>query len=116
MLYRYKNDILLSNDHPYLPTLLRDIYAIRFGMRIGRYENGTFVPNHYLGANFVLGNVTRIDLSNEETDRYLSGMEIERSLPDSPFVQLFANGKTLSLSSLENGKIKNQFPRNWLRK
>ncbi|MFZ4461607.1 MAG: hypothetical protein ACOYN2_03595 [Patescibacteria group bacterium] len=116
--YRYKNDVLLVTSPAEIDDIFDALYCIRFGMRIGRIEDGSFVPGHFLGANFELTSLPRLDLDIESLDRYLGGFELnyEEFAGRNSYVQLFANGRPLSVSSVEGGKIRNLFPKSWLRR
>lgn len=64
-LYRYKNDILLVRSSVDVSPILTRLYAIRFGMRIGRIENTTFEPLAPFGVHFVHSKLKRVDISPE---------------------------------------------------
>lgn len=65
-LYRYKNDILLVRASTDISDLIDSIYAIRFGMRIGRIEGHAFEPQGPLGVHFEHRNLPRYELSKPE--------------------------------------------------
>jgi hypothetical protein len=70
-LYRYKNDILLVRSNVDISPILTRLYAIRFGMRIGRIEHATFEPQAPLGVHFVHSKLKRIDILPEMLHDFL---------------------------------------------
>lgn len=73
-LYRYKNDILLVRSTVDFSPLLARLYAIRFGMRIGRIENNAFEPQAPLGVHFEHAKLKRVDISPEMLRDFLRGL------------------------------------------
>lgn len=70
-LYRYKNDILLVRSNVDVSPILTRLYAIRFGMRIGRIEHATFEPQAPFGVHFVHSKLMRVDMLPEMLHDFL---------------------------------------------
>lgn len=69
--YRYKNDILLTRATSDIDSLLKELYIIRFGMRIGRIEGNNFEPLPPLGVHFEHTKLLKYEISKEELKDFL---------------------------------------------
>ena len=136
-LYRYKNDVLAVRKVDGVRELAETCYFLKFGERIGRFEEGKFEPNWIFGKNRDLKNVQKLVLRDEkELHRYLSGFETETDADSRGSTGLAPKGgevaaapsnlanltqvtygeKFLGLERVKNDKITNSFPKEWRRK
>ncbi|MDQ1343831.1 MAG: rRNA (cytosine1407-C5)-methyltransferase, partial [Patescibacteria group bacterium] len=75
--YRYRNDVLAVRKVSGIRELAGTCYFLKFGERIGRFDEGRFEPNWILGKNRGLSRVPKLVLQDEaELHRYLSGFEM----------------------------------------
>jgi NOL1/NOP2/fmu family ribosome biogenesis protein len=111
-LYRYKNDILLIRSTGDIAPILDRVYAIRFGMRIGRIEGNVFEPQAPLGVHFVHRNLSKIELKPDMLRDFLRGLPVATGDTDeSGMVQVLWNGAPLGFGTVHNGLLKSQLPK-----
>jgi NOL1/NOP2/fmu family ribosome biogenesis protein len=112
ILYRYKNDILLVRSVGHFSPILTRLYAIRFGLRIGRIEGNIFEPQAPLGVHFVHKNLQKIELTPEMLQDFLRGLPVHiEGSANSELVQVFWNHSPLGFGHLHHGILKSQLPK-----
>ncbi|MDD2487364.1 MAG: hypothetical protein PHS92_03270 [Candidatus Gracilibacteria bacterium] len=116
-LLNYKGEILAMKSGNSYKEIQKRLYFIRLGKKIGKIEKGEFTPNYYLGRDFELAKVQKYDIKDQmELDNFLRGMEIGENLKDG-IVQIRFDNINIGLGFASNsGRIKNIFPKLWLRK
>jgi REP element-mobilizing transposase RayT len=71
-LYEFKKDILAIKKNSEGKALLQTLFPIRLGKRIGRIEEGVFIPDNRLGRDFALNTTQSYEITDEtELDNYL---------------------------------------------
>jgi hypothetical protein len=117
-LFEFKRDILALTKNSAAKVLLKNIFPVRFGKRIGRIEEGIFTPDNRIGRDFELTKIPIYEISSEqELDDYLRGKEIGTD-QCGEYSILRYQGLNVAIESIniKNGHFSNTFPREWVRR
>ena len=107
-LYEYNNHYYLSLKP--LPDLKSNV--LRYGIYLGDIKNKRFEPSYSLyRANSLKGKFKyTYDLSDDEYDKYVGGLEIKANL-NNAYYQITYKNHSLGFGKCSNGVIKNKYPK-----
>ena len=97
---------LLRNDFPAFPH----VAILRIGLEIGEWDGKNFRPAHALAIAEGERTKRKLELSAEETEKYLRGETLEKDFPDGRVV-LTREGFPLGFGKCVSGTIKNHVPK-----
>ncbi|EKE26002.1 MAG: hypothetical protein ACD_4C00479G0002, partial [uncultured bacterium (gcode 4)] len=117
-LYNYKNEILLLRDKQAFEEIKKRLYFIKLWKKIWKIEKWEFIPNYYIWRDFDLPKTQKYEIKDQlELDDYLRWVEINPGVVKPGMVQIQFDKINIWLGFVSNEwKIKNIFPKIWLRK
>lgn len=90
----------------------KGIRLIRFGLPLGEVKKNRFEPNHSLAICLKKEECKNpIDLTYEETKRFLAGESIQVASEKKGYVVLFYQGMSVGFGKFSGGIIKNHYPK-----
>lgn len=119
LLLDYKWEILILNKSESFNEIKNRLYFIKLSKKIWKIEKNEFIPYYYLWRDFELPNVVKYEIQDQiELDGYLRWAEIHPGSDFSPgVIQIQFDKINIWLGFVSSeGKIKNIFPKLWLRK
>lgn len=92
--------------------LPKGIRIIRFGLPLGEVKKNRFEPNHSLAISLKKEEcINSVDVTLEETKRFLAGESIQVASEKKGYVVLFYQGMSVGFGKLSGGIIKNHYPK-----
>ena len=113
-LYRVGDNIFFAPPgfDGFMQTALESLKFVTLGVKIGNIERGRFEPNHNIFMAFQDKFKQRIELSDDEFEKYLHGEELARpDLSFKGFAVVTKNGFAVGGVKVAGGKLKNLYPR-----
>ena len=99
---------------------LQDTFSFEsLGKDIGKIAQGEFIPNCFFGRDYPLEKLHTIIIEDQlALDKFLKGEERDASGISENWVNIAYEQQTIGCAKRDraNEKIKNPFPRTWLRK
>lgn len=90
---------------------LEKLPVLRAGLRLGTFEKGRFEPSHALAVALKRDEVRlAVDLSIEESERYLRGETVSADV-ENGWCVVFADGYSIGWGKAVNGTVKNHYPK-----
>lgn len=103
--------IIQKNNQIYLSPAdinLKDFNILRNGLKVGELNKKTFIPDYHL--SHFLPNTASINLSLEETKKYLTGETIQKDYKNG-FYPVSYQGINVGFVKSVNGVLKNHLPK-----
>lgn len=96
-----------------IPTLsLKGLNLVDAGVRLGTIKNKLFFPNHSFAQAIHQNDVKYLSLDEQQAKDYLSGKTINCNISENiGFILLRYNGYNIGWGKINNGVIKNHYPK-----
>lgn len=101
-----KNELFLTN----LLLPFKNIRVLRNGIKIGTIDKKLGLIYDHAYARFLQNNLSKVDLSKEETINFIYGLTLNKTIPDG-YVNLTYLNIPFALGKVSKNQIKNHYPK-----
>jgi 16S rRNA (cytosine1407-C5)-methyltransferase len=114
---KYSNEIIALKKWSAFEDIKNRLYFFRLWKKIGKIENSSFEPNYYLWRDFSFSKLEDYVIKDDrELDDYFRWAEIWENLSVWMKKLKYKDVIVWVSEAWENGRIKNNFPKVWIRK